>query len=105
MRRIEARGVIETAHRALQDSGQVFRYAVGTGRAKRNPARELKDALWQPNPRHFPEIVEPPLRRAVPALDPAWRTGAPRHPENNTGYLPPSAVAIHRTMTFIKSLR
>ncbi len=59
MRRIEARGVIETAHRALQDSGQVFRYAVATGHAKWNPARELKDALRQPNPRHFPAIVEP----------------------------------------------
>ncbi len=59
MRRIEARGVIETAHRALQDSGQVFRYAVATGHAKFNPARELKDALRQPNPRHFPAIVEP----------------------------------------------
>lgn len=59
MRRIEARGVIETAHRALQDSGQVFRYAVATGHAKFNPARELKDALRQPNPKHFPAIVEP----------------------------------------------
>ena len=59
MRRIEARGVVETAHRALQDSGQVFRYAVATGHAKYNPARELKDALRQPNPRHFPAIVEP----------------------------------------------
>ncbi len=59
MRRIEARGVVETAHRALQDSGQVFRYAVATGHAKFNPARELKDALRQPNPRHFPAIVDP----------------------------------------------
>jgi integrase len=59
MRRIEARGVVETAHRALQDSGQVFRYAVATGHAKYNPARELKDALRQPNPRHFPAIVDP----------------------------------------------
>jgi integrase len=59
MRRIESRGVIETAHRALQDSGQVFRYAVATGHAKFNPARELKDALRQPNPKHFPAIVEP----------------------------------------------
>jgi integrase len=59
MRQIEARGVIETAHRALQDSGQVFRYAVATGHAKFNPARELKDALRQPNPKHFPAIVEP----------------------------------------------
>ena len=59
MRRIEARGVVETAHRALQDSGQVFRYAVATGHAQFNPARELKDALRQPNPKHFPAIVEP----------------------------------------------
>jgi integrase len=59
IRRIESRGVIETAHRALQDSGQVFRYAVATGHAKFNPARELKDALRQPNPRHFPAIVDP----------------------------------------------
>lgn len=59
MRRIEARGVIETAHRALQDSSQVFRYAVATGKAATNPARELKDALRRPNSRHFPAIVDP----------------------------------------------
>ena len=41
-----------------------------------------------------------------PALDPAWPIGVDCEPtENNTGYLAPSAVAIHRTMTFIKSLR
>ena len=37
----------------------MFRYAVATGHAKFNPARQLKDALRQPNPRHFPAIVEP----------------------------------------------
>lgn len=41
MRRIEARGVVETAHRASQDSSQVFRYALATGKAATNPAREL----------------------------------------------------------------
>jgi integrase len=59
MRRIEARGVVETAHRALQDSSQVFRYAVATGKAATNPARELKDALRRPNPKHFPAIIDP----------------------------------------------
>jgi integrase len=59
MRRIEARGVIETAHQALQDSSQVFRYAVATGKAATNPARELRDALRRPNSRHFPAIVDP----------------------------------------------
>ena len=57
MRRIEARGVVETAHRALQDSSQVFRYAVATGKAANNPARELKDALRRPNTKRFPAIL------------------------------------------------
>ena len=39
MRRIEARGVLETAHRALQDSSQALRYAVAIGKAPSNPAR------------------------------------------------------------------
>lgn len=59
MRRIEARGVIETAHRALQDSSQVLRYAVATGKASSNPARDLKGALRRPNTKHFPAITEP----------------------------------------------
>jgi integrase len=59
LRRIEARGVIETAHRALQDSSQVFRYAVATGKVVTNPARDLKDALKRPDPKHFPAIIDP----------------------------------------------
>jgi integrase len=59
LRRIEVRGVIETAHRALQDSSQVFRYAVATGKATSNPARDLKDALRRPDTKHFPAIVDP----------------------------------------------
>ena len=45
MRRIEARGAIETAHRALQACGQVFRYAIATGRAERDPTPDLRGAL------------------------------------------------------------
>lgn len=41
IRRIEARGVVETAHRALQDCSQALRYAVATGKASSNPARDL----------------------------------------------------------------
>ena len=59
LRRIEARGVIETAHRALQDSSQVFRYAVATGKSASNPARDLKDALKRPDTKHFPAIIDP----------------------------------------------
>lgn len=59
LRRIEQRGVVETAHRALENCGQVFRYAIATGRATSNPGRDLKDALKRPQPTHFPAITKP----------------------------------------------
>ncbi len=37
LRRIEAKGTLETAHRTKQNCGQVFRYAVAPGRAERDP--------------------------------------------------------------------
>lgn len=40
LRKIEARGHIESAHRASTNAGQVFMYAIATGRAERNPAAD-----------------------------------------------------------------
>ena len=48
MRRIEVRGSIETAHRALRDCGQIFAYSIATGRAERNPATDIRGALHPP---------------------------------------------------------
>lgn len=45
LRRIESRGALETAHRARSICGQIYRYAVATGRAERNPAVDLIGAL------------------------------------------------------------
>ncbi len=59
LRRIEARGAIETAHRAKQACGQVFRYAVATGRAERDPTGDLKDALTPVVVEHMPAITDP----------------------------------------------
>lgn len=59
VRRIESRGVLETAHRALQNCGQVFRYAVATGRAERNPATDLRGALPPTKVKHHASITEP----------------------------------------------
>lgn len=59
LRRIEARGAIETAHRALQACGQVFRYAVATGRAERNPAADIQGALQPVIVKHMPAITDP----------------------------------------------
>jgi len=58
-RRIEDRGVIETAHRALQDSSQVFAYAMATDKIDRNPAAKLKTVLKQPEPKNFAAITDP----------------------------------------------
>lgn len=59
LRRAESRGVIETAHRVLETCGQVFRFAVATGRIESNPARDLKDALRKPMVQHFAAITDP----------------------------------------------
>ena len=58
-RRIEARGALETAHRALQSCGQVFRYAIATGRAERDPTPDLRGALPPAKEGHFPAVTEP----------------------------------------------
>ncbi len=45
LRKVESRGARETAHRILQNCGQVFTYAVVTQRVERNPAADLRGAL------------------------------------------------------------
>lgn len=59
IRRIEARGAIETARRDLQKCGQILRYAIATGRADRNVAADLQGAIAPPKKRHFASIHEP----------------------------------------------
>jgi integrase len=59
LRKIEARGAIETAHRAKDSCGQVFRYGIATGRCLRNPAADLRDALRPVVARHHAAIVDP----------------------------------------------
>lgn len=59
LRRIESRGAQETAHRAMQNCGQVFRYAVATGRAERDPTGDLRGALPPPKEKHHASIIEP----------------------------------------------
>lgn len=59
LRKIEARGALETAHRAKQYAGQVFRYAIATGRATYDPSEGLKGALTTPQQRHHAAITDP----------------------------------------------
>ena len=59
LRRVENRGAIETAHRISQICGQVFRYAIATSRAERNPAADLKGALAPVTQKHHASITDP----------------------------------------------
>lgn len=59
LRRVEARGAAESAHRLKQTVGQIFRYAVATGRAVRDITPDLKGALVTLKKKHFPAITEP----------------------------------------------
>jgi integrase len=59
LRRVESRGVLETAHRIKQVCGQVFRYAVATGSAQRDPSADLRGALPPVREVHHVAITEP----------------------------------------------
>lgn len=59
VRRIENRGALETAHRALGNCGQVFRYAIATGRAERDISADLRGALPPVKATHFAAVTEP----------------------------------------------
>jgi integrase len=59
LRRIEERGRHETAHRVRSECGNVFRYAVVTGRAERDPTPDLRGAIAAVVRRNRPAIVEP----------------------------------------------
>ncbi|MDR1607207.1 MAG: hypothetical protein LBT38_02195 [Deltaproteobacteria bacterium] len=43
LRKMEARGAVDTAHRRLQYCGQIFRYAIATGRASHGLAADQEE--------------------------------------------------------------
>jgi integrase len=59
LRKIEQRGAIETADRALMDCGQVWRYGVATGRVERDMCADLKGALTPYRGKHLGAIIKP----------------------------------------------
>lgn len=69
IRKIESRGAQEIAHRALQTTGQVFRYAIVTGRAERSPASDLKGALKPVQRGHYAAFDYRALPAFVTALE------------------------------------
>jgi len=61
LRRIEERGALETAHKARFSCGQVFRYAIATGRTERDISADLRGALPPTVVKHIASITDPAL--------------------------------------------
>lgn len=59
LRRVETRGHVETAHRILASCGQVFRYAIATGRAEKDITQDLRGALPPVKVKHLASIIDP----------------------------------------------
>lgn len=59
LRRIESRGTHETALRVLSLSSRIFRFAIATGKADRNPAADLRGALAPTKTTNFAAITKP----------------------------------------------
>jgi Phage integrase central domain/Arm DNA-binding domain len=74
LRKIEGRGLYETARRLRSTCGMVFRYAIATGRAERDPSVDLRGALTAPRRvNHRATIIDPKsigaLLRAIDGFD------------------------------------
>jgi len=65
VRRIENRGALDTTHRALGSCGQVFRYAVATGRITSDPTGSLRGALPPTKGEHFAATTDPKQVAAI----------------------------------------
>jgi integrase len=73
LRKIERRGRYDTARRVRSLSGRVFKFAIATSRAVRDPSTDLAGALISPKVQHRAAITEPKavgaLLRAIDDLD------------------------------------
>jgi integrase len=69
IRAIERRGALEVASKSLEVSGQVFRYAIATGRAHRDPSRDLRGALKSREVRHYSALAESELPQFLSKLN------------------------------------
>lgn len=65
LRRIEARSAPKTAKKMRQTCGQIFRYAIATDRADRDPSADLRDALTPAKTKSFASLKDP---KAIGAL-------------------------------------
>ena len=69
LRVVENKGALETARRVMQMSGQIFMYAIATGRAERNPVPDLRGALKTPVAKHYSFLKANDLPQFLKSLE------------------------------------
>ena len=73
LRRLESRGILDTAHRVRFECSSIFRYAIATGRTDRDPVADLKGALPPVKNGHHAAPTDPkavvPLLRAIDGFE------------------------------------
>ena len=69
LRTVEDRGTLDTARRIMQMCGQIFMYAIATGRAERNPVPDLRGALKTPIVKHYSFINESELPAFIEKME------------------------------------
>lgn len=77
LRVVEERGTLNTARRLMQMCGQIFMYAIATGRAERNPVPDLRGALATVATKHYSFLTEgelPEFLKNLEAYDGAYQT-------------------------------
>jgi integrase len=73
LRKVEAKGTYESAHRCRSTMSRVFRYAIASARLDHDPTAALRGALTSPPVTHHSAITDPAkvgeLMRAIVGLD------------------------------------
>ena len=95
-RKIEARGTIETTHKVMNACGQVFRYAIASGRCERNPVIDLKGAIKsKPAAKHMNALSEKELPDLLRRMD--------RYATDDAGELQTQYALQLLALTFVRT--
>lgn len=95
LREIEKREVIDGAHRALQYCGQIFRYAIVTGKAERDISSDLRGALKTHKQKHHAHLSEQDLPEFLQKLE--------RYDSENEGDLQTKLGLKMLLLTFVRT--
>jgi integrase len=100
LRRVQARGAIETAHSALQNVGQVFAFGIGEGLCRDNPASLMSGNLKPVIVRHQAAVTTPKAFERVMAAIGGYASKEERDDTRSTGTVITREALMLLAMTF-----